>query len=220
MKKKIIVILLVLLIPFMLFFANIQITLFNEKLHKEGFVRHGSYGRIANADEVHAEVLSYLKGEQGLETDFFNEREKSHIADVKQLIKTNSLLLFLAVALFVCLTGSMFLLSEDFLQKLGKAFIGGSLLSILLGGVFWLLSKIGFCGFFTVFHKVLFPQGNWSFDPAANNMVVLYPPGFWQDMFMQFFKDVLFWAFVVLLVGILLFDLAKNRIKHTRKKNQ
>ncbi|MFI5255472.1 MAG: DUF1461 domain-containing protein, partial [Candidatus Limnocylindrales bacterium] len=33
---------------------------------------------------------------------------------------------------------------------------------------------------FTLFHEIFFPGGNWSFDPATDHMVQLYPIPFWQ----------------------------------------
>jgi hypothetical protein len=33
---------------------------------------------------------------------------------------------------------------------------------------------------FELFHRILFPGGNWAFDPAQSNLVRMYPLGFWQ----------------------------------------
>lgn len=35
---------------------------------------------------------------------------------------------------------------------------------------------------FTLFHQLLFPGGNWAFDPAVARLVRLYPTAFWQAM--------------------------------------
>ena len=47
---------------------------------------------------------------------------------------------------------------------------------VLLG----FLSIFAFDSLFTLFHRVFFPGGNWSFDPATQHLVQLYPFRFWQ----------------------------------------
>ena len=42
------------------------------------------------------------------------------------------------------------------------------------------VSLLAFDSLFTLFHQVFFPGGNWSFDPATQRLVQLYPFAFWQ----------------------------------------
>jgi len=46
-------------------------------------------------------------------------------------------------------------------------------------GVF---AALAFQTAFTLFHQLLFPGGNWAFDPAVARLVRLYPTAFWQAM--------------------------------------
>ena len=39
---------------------------------------------------------------------------------------------------------------------------------------------MAFDALFTLFHQLFFPGGNWSFDPATQRLVQLYPFAFWQ----------------------------------------
>ena len=57
-------------------------------------------------------------------------------------------------------------------------------------GVFAVTS---FNWFFTTFHEIFFPQGNWQFD-EGDHMITLFPYGFWSD--------------VTLLVGLVTLGLA------------
>jgi integral membrane protein (TIGR01906 family) len=43
-----------------------------------------------------------------------------------------------------------------------------------------IVSVVAFSEVFTLFHRVFFPAGNWSFDPATQRLVQLYPFSFWQ----------------------------------------
>lgn len=42
------------------------------------------------------------------------------------------------------------------------------------------VSLAAFDALFTLFHQLFFPGGNWSFDPATQHLVQLYPFAFWQ----------------------------------------
>lgn len=53
----------------------------------------------------------------------------------------------------------------------------GLLIALALAGVF---AALAFGLAFELFHRLLFPGGNWSFDPARSNLVSLYPLAFWQ----------------------------------------
>jgi hypothetical protein len=56
---------------------------------------------------------------------------------------------------------------------------GGGLLAaaIALAGLF---AVVAFDRAFELFHQVLFPGGNWAFDPSRERLVQLYPLPFWQ----------------------------------------
>ncbi|CAN5762224.1 hypothetical protein BH23CHL7_BH23CHL7_04660 [soil metagenome] len=54
---------------------------------------------------------------------------------------------------------------------------GGLVIGVVLAGTF---AALAFGPAFELFHRLLFPGGNWAFDPAQSNLVSLYPLGFWQ----------------------------------------
>ncbi|HWH37838.1 MAG TPA: DUF1461 domain-containing protein [Candidatus Limnocylindrales bacterium] len=49
--------------------------------------------------------------------------------------------------------------------------------ALVVLGVF---AALAFGPAFELFHRLLFPGGNWAFDPAQSNLVRLYPLAFWQ----------------------------------------
>ena len=61
------------------------------------------------------------------------------------------------------------------------------------------LAIIDFDGFFTVFHKVFFPQGNWMFS-STSLLITMYPEQFWMGM-------GIIWVVSSLLAGLLFFAL-------------
>jgi hypothetical protein len=60
--------------------------------------------------------------------------------------------------------------------------------AVSLGGAASCLGAVGlgmaglvaFGPLFELFHQVVFPGGNWAFDPASQRLVQLYPVAFWQ----------------------------------------
>ena len=54
-------------------------------------------------------------------------------------------------------------------------------------------------GFFTAFHSVFFPQGNWMFS-SSSLLITMYPEGFWVGM-------GVIWFISSLVCGILFFAL-------------
>jgi hypothetical protein len=41
-------------------------------------------------------------------------------------------------------------------------------------------AAVAFDQAFTLFHEIFFPDGDWSFDPATEHLVQLYPTPFWE----------------------------------------
>jgi integral membrane protein (TIGR01906 family) len=64
---------------------------------------------------------------------------------------------------------------------LGAKWGGGATVALLcfLG----LFAVTSFDWFFTTFHEIFFPNGNWQFPPG-DHMITLFPDGFWSDVTM------------------------------------
>jgi hypothetical protein len=43
-----------------------------------------------------------------------------------------------------------------------------------------IFAAVAFDQAFTLFHEIFFPGGDWSFDPATEHLVQLYPTPFWE----------------------------------------
>ena len=109
---------------------------------------------------------------------FYDAAERGHLADARLL-------------LWLCLiAGAVSLLVHRRPHRSRRrASAGGRLwrivsragataaVAVILLGV---VSLVAFDALFTLFHQVFFPGGNWSFDPATQRLVQLYPFAFWQ----------------------------------------
>jgi integral membrane protein (TIGR01906 family) len=106
----------------------------------------------------------------------FDERERSHMADVRGVVLGFYAAVLLGLAtLLVAGLGSRG--SPWFWRAVGT---GAKLLavgSIAVGVAFFLLFDTAF----TLFHQLFFADGTWTFDPATDRLVQLFPYQFWTE---------------------------------------
>lgn len=98
--------------------------------------------------------------------------ERSHLVDVGVLFRI--LMIAGAISLAV-LTTLLIRKRRWFYQALhdGALLLGTG--AALVGGAF----ALAFDATFTFAHELLFPAGNWTFNPATDRLVQLYPMNFW-----------------------------------------
>ncbi|MGV3016602.1 TIGR01906 family membrane protein [Rothia sp. 88186D007BW] len=107
----------------------------------------------------------------------FLASEVEHMTDVKRvmLISITFALIMLVLALLSART--LRLRAPGVLRS--SLFTGAWLTLALLVGL-GVAGAIGWEAFFTTFHEVFFPQGNWQFR-MSDTLIRLYPPQFWVD---------------------------------------
>ncbi|CAG0950560.1 hypothetical protein ANAEL_00044 [Anaerolineales bacterium] len=147
---------------------------------------------ISSAD---ISYLGDLKFDDG--TPLYNERELSHMEDVKGVVLnalgvwTISLIILAALAIFAKRDSWM----PDYLNGLRR----GGLWMIGLAAALGLTAGIGivanpdvFWQFFTYFHQIFFEGNSWLFY-FSDTLIRLFPIRFWQDAFL--------WAAILALGG-------------------
>ncbi|HSH22214.1 MAG TPA: DUF1461 domain-containing protein [Candidatus Caenarcaniphilales bacterium] len=106
---------------------------------------------------------------------FYGSAEAEHLRDVR-LVLYGFLLLGLA-----SLTGLVVAVAKRPTDRATWKSIArggaGLVVALAVAAAFALLA---FGAAFELFHRLLFPGGNWSFDPATQRLVQLYPLTFWQ----------------------------------------
>lgn len=98
--------------------------------------------------------------------------ERAHLVDVGAIFRA----LMVGGAISLTALGAMFVRRRRIFYE--ALFDGALLLGIgaaLVGGAFLL----AFDATFTFAHELLFPAGGWTFDPASDRLVQLYPTDFW-----------------------------------------
>jgi integral membrane protein (TIGR01906 family) len=106
----------------------------------------------------------------------FDERERSHMADVRGVFLAFYALVAAALAaLVVAGVGSRG--SRWFRAAVALGAGGLAVGAVAIGGAFLLFFDTAF----TLFHQLFFAQGTWTFDPATDRLVQLLPYQFWTE---------------------------------------
>ena len=145
-------------------------------------------------DTMHVtrEMMAYLRGDrdelsvittvEGKEQDFFNEQDRFHMAEVRDLfIGGLDIRLGAAAAAVLCLL-FLFFSRADWKKiiprcyQVALAIVG--VLAILLG----IACAVDFNAVFVEFHHIFFDNDLWLFDPAEDYMIRMLPEGLFADM--------------------------------------
>jgi len=236
MKNKrlfmlVISILMVLTIPFIIYLYNFNSIAFDRDLYKKEFLKYNVYNNLNNYDieNINNNVLNYLINEKDsslIDNDFFNEREKLHLLDVKNLIQKVLAIYYYSMISFLLLFILLILLLSwkskisrtpkifDFCVNFNFKIIGkrvliillfGSLLTLLDAVSFFLLSNFNFDFTFDLFHETFFSLGTFTFNPEFENIVVLYPENLFFDFLIKIIMNTILSSVIILFFSIATF---------------
>ncbi len=132
----------------------------------------------------------------------FNPDEVSHMVDVKRVMDSAWRAQVASAA--VLIVGFLFLLVRPATRVMAwNALFGGGFLTACLLLALGLFVVLGFDTFFTQFHEVFFPQGNWTFD-YSDSLIRLLPERFFFDTFALGAVATLVSAVVLAVIGFVL----------------
>lgn len=143
--------------------------------------------------------LSNLKFSDG--SKIYNEREISHMLDVKVLL-LQSLNIFYLTLLFYGIMIAIALKSNG-IHMIWRGLFRGGWLTISLVVLILAAIVISFDELFTLFHKVFFSGDTWLFN-YSDTLIRLFPMRLWQDAF-------IFMGIITLGVAILFIAVGKNK---------
>lgn len=175
---------------------------------------------MKDAMHVTKEMLAYLRGNRtdlvvdtvvdGEEREFFNDREKAHMEDVKNLFVGGLWVRRIAILLFVVAVISLIITKADWKRLLPKSFlIGLGIFAGVTAGV-GLLVMSDFNKYFLMFHEMFFDNDLWLLDPRTDLLIRMLPEGFFLDMVIRI--GIIF--LLLLLVGVVISIVALYRYKN------
>lgn len=142
--------------------------------------------------EVTKEMMSYLRGNRedlivhtivdGKKQEFFNDREKAHMVDVRNLFVGGVRLRRGAVAMLILTIGLLLVTKGDWKKVLPRSFLIGTGAILAVTVAFSALISTNFNKYFTLFHELFFDNDLWLLDPSTDLLIRLLPEGFFSDM--------------------------------------
>lgn len=142
------------------------------------------------------EFLSSINFEDG--TPIYNEREVSHMLDVKNLLQTTLKIFYGLLVLHTIIIGLSW--RNKSLKAYWRDLSNGGWAAIILIAAIILAVVISFDQLFTAFHKVFFTGDTWLFY-FSDTLIRLFPMRLWQDAFIMMGVITLALAFLLAIFG-------------------
>lgn len=215
--KKTAIILLIILMPILITLINFKILAFNENYYKEQFEKNKVYEELTKeeTDEAAGELISYLNEGGELKTNYFNEKEKQHLKDVRDIIRRLNILLWsgLAIAAFI----TTVLLKKRNIKTLGLGLALGGLITIALITILGIM-LINFQETFIKFHVLFFDNNLWLLDPATDKLIVMFPENFFYEITEKIAIRSAYSSLGLIAIGIITYTYGKKSEKHKKEK--
>lgn len=146
--------------------------------------------------DVTREMMAYLRGNRenlvvyttidGQEqVDFFNEQDKIHMADVRNLFIGGLQLRWICLAIMAACIFGLILKKAKWNYVLPRAYQMALILTAIVTGILAYAFSRDFTAAFTKFHEIFFTNDLWIFDPSTDYMINMLPEGFFADMVMR-----------------------------------
>ncbi|MEA5079115.1 MAG: TIGR01906 family membrane protein [Anaerolineaceae bacterium] len=213
--RTILLLLITLALPFVLMMTSIRLLLhpaFLDFEYNQANFPADEFG-FTKTDRLHWGKLSleYLVNDQGIDflanlkfddgTGIYNERELSHMLDVKNLIQAALLGWYIALA-FIVLVG-IWAWRGKWLGQFWRALSNGGFLTIAVIVAVLLGVAINFDALFRGFHAIFFTGDTWLFY-IDDTLIRLFPEKLWSDAFT--------FMGVFTILGALVFGFGGNRL--------
>ncbi len=156
------------------------------------------------------EMMDYLRGKgdtlsvmttvEGQEQDFFNEQDRFHMGEVRDLFIGGLNIRFGAcVAAVLCML-FLIITRADIKKIIPRSYwiaLGITGTAVLFLGI---AAVVDFDSVFVQFHHIFFDNDLWIFDPAEDYMIRMLPEGLFYDMVMRI--GAVFVASLVVLLAL------------------
>jgi len=207
---NLIIILFSIAIFIIILFGSLNMMIFNKDLYYKEYSKNGVYLELSDnkdtgkeiATNITENIMKYFRNTQDL--NYFTPTEKSHMADVKHLIRTMQFIYYGAAILSIALFFYCYKKFKEDKYMFIKVLARSLLYSSIAAGVFlvlmFLMSVFSFDFLFIIFHRIFFPQGNWMFDPSSL-LITLFPQQFFFDISLRIFIYAMFQALIFFGMG-------------------
>lgn len=204
--------LLILALPALLLLLVLNFVAFDESFYRQKFLEYNVDKNLS--ESLHPKVMDFIAGKSGKLPDDFNEREKGHLEDVRNVVRISRILLYSLIILLVLFLAVSFLNLKQknlIINFIGKILVFGGFLTIVIAAALFLLINYDFSSAFESFHRMFFQPGTYMFDPANEKLVQIYPEQLFMDLGIKISKWAVFASVIVVALGLVLLFRSKRK---------
>lgn len=187
---------------------NFKLLALNQNFYQKEFNKLNIYNKIPDADKNTLNLINYIKDREPLNS-FFNEKEKLHMKDVKDLIQEIFLLFYILLILTILLLIYL-IYTKNYKIILNSIFLSSLLTIIII--LILSLSLINFDVSFTKFHLMAFTNNLWQLNPETDNLINLFPLEFFYDITKQIIINILISSFILIILTLVIKIKIKQKI--------
>ena len=168
---------------------------FYEKEYRKYEVAESLDMEMDDIMDVTDDMMAYLIGEReelsvvtnvdGKRQDFFNDQDRFHMGEVRDLflggLKLRNVLLIASAVLILLLA----VWKADLVRVLKRGYFRALALIGVLAALLAGFISVDFNRCFTIFHEIFFDNDLWLFDPATDYMIRMLPEGFFFDFVLR-----------------------------------
>ena len=150
------------------------------------------------------EELSVITTVEGKEQDFFNEQDRFHMGEVRDLFIGGLNIRLGACVIAVLCLAFLIAVRADIRRILSRSYVAALGITAAVAAVIGLAAVIDFNAVFVQFHHIFFDNDQWIFDPASDYMIRMLPEGLFYDFVMRI-GGIFLGILLILLILSLLF---------------
>jgi integral membrane protein (TIGR01906 family) len=183
--------------------------LFDQSFYHSQFDKTGVYAELGKekVDSTLEQIFSFMKDEQEI-IEGFGEDEISHMKDVRNLVNNLNVLFYVLLILFVLfLIIFIFYFKQKKNEKKTKykclfsSFTYSGLICIIIITTIGTFAVVDFNLTFTLFHKMFFPMGNYTFDPSVSLLKQMFPNEFFYNCIVRCAFTSLIASAILIILG-------------------
>lgn len=206
-----------------LLFTNVQLVAFNRDYYYQQYEKYQipqgigiSMPDLINSTDI---LLNYMDGKRdnldfqmpikGVQQEFFSERDKLHMVDVKDLIVQGKLIRNIALAYCILFAALFYYKAKNKQKRLSKLSIYTFMVGLIPILLLAILMNIDFYKYFTIFHEIFFDNDLWQLEPAKDRLINMFPEAFFSGIAFKIVFNYI--SQLVLILGLGIFSYKYKR---------
>lgn len=190
----------IIILPFTLFLLVMFFLAFNLDFYRS---QHPLSSTPAPLDENLAalqaqDVYGYLNHNQDQLTFTYTEKERLHLADIKNIIFLFKIITLVLIILTIASWILIYLASG--LDRLIKDIFWSNIFSLAFYLALIIAMMLYFDQLFLLFHQLMFRNNYWQLDPETENLINVFPPQFFADLLAKIMQNVLAINVVIIII--------------------